>query len=97
MYARLVFLFSVYLLSPALALAETTLGEASDLPLSGSHIVSDPVFAAGILGVLSLVSSIVTMSIKSKGWPSWLQIVVDGLNALALNIFKNKNADAKEE
>lgn len=95
MYAFIVLI--VLALVPEVGFAELTLAEASEVTVGEGTFISDPVLIAGVLGFISLASSIVTMGIKSKGWPVWLQPIVDALNYLALNVWKNKNADAVEK
>lgn len=97
MYARFIIFLSLYLFLPLAALAETTLGEAKDLPLGDGQFVSTEAYGAGVFAIVSVLASLITMGIKSKGWPAWLQIVVDALNTLALNVWKNKNADSVEK
>lgn len=96
MYAIFLYFLIFYLFLPAVGLAQTTIGDVADAPV-GSQLVSSEMVAIGILSLISTAASIVTLGVKSKGWPAWLQPIMDALNTLALNIFKNKNADAKEE
>lgn len=84
----LVFMF---ILIPYTAISQTVGDSSVQL---GETLISDPVWYAAAVGLVSLVSTVITAGISSKGWNPVFQVVIDILNVLAGNVMKNKNADS---